>query len=170
MTINSPEFDLIKLEKARHAPSISFHTGSLYFTVRSSTVLDLQAGESRKLSLKLNADCDVMYTQDTSQTSSFKESYPEVPCNSISSAMPFHEDPRNATHCERKVRVEFQEGYIDSLNAASRIEKLAFASSCSGSAEHVDIRTANARLCANNRLCAKDKGCVPTTGCVPKKS
>ena len=68
MTINSPEFDLKKLKKAKHAPSVLFYTGSLYFTVRSSTVLHLQAGKSRKLNLKLNADCDVMYTKDTSQT------------------------------------------------------------------------------------------------------
>jgi len=131
MSINCPSHDLVKLEKARHTPSVSFHTGSLYFTARSSQIISLQPGESQKLSYTLNADCDVTSLQETSLISSDADPSPAAPCNSISSALPFQEVRSEMPSDKRQIKIEFPDGYAHVLNAAFKIESVVSACSFS---------------------------------------
>ena len=48
MAINTPDYNLVELKKSKIPPSALFHTGYLYFTVRTSVVLNLQPGEKKE--------------------------------------------------------------------------------------------------------------------------
>ena len=70
MRINHHYGDVVKLRNSSDSPSVRFTTGSLYFTIRCSYVLDLQPHESVTLNFDFHADCDLsIVPSDTSGTS-----------------------------------------------------------------------------------------------------
>jgi len=71
--ISKPNYEEIKLQRSNKPPSVLFHTGSLYFTVRNSYVLDLQPKETRKLAVYFNADCEVTGSSQEVPLTSSKE-------------------------------------------------------------------------------------------------
>ena len=59
LVINHPEFDEIPLNPTQKTPSISFHTGTVYFTVRLSHPTEIYPGRQIKINTDFKADCDV---------------------------------------------------------------------------------------------------------------
>jgi len=111
MVINNPQYDLVSLTRSRTSPSVSFHTGSIYYTVRHSAVLNLQPGETQTVHVKLNADCDLVSTHETPHTRSRRPTNSEDSPNTFSHEPPFHEDIEELSADVRRVHVEFPDGY-----------------------------------------------------------
>jgi len=73
MPIKFPHSDTVILNESKTIPTVRFHTGSLYFTVRSSQARTLERNQRIEMKLRLEADCDVTKTEipeDSSTTDS----------------------------------------------------------------------------------------------------
>ena len=98
MRINYPYGDKVNLQKSPDLPSVPFTTGSLYFTVRSSHVLDLQPHQSVDLDYEFNADCDLSIVSSNALSTSFSgPHFDDSPWRDDVTTTPFHEELADMT-------------------------------------------------------------------------
>jgi len=130
MAIHSRSYNLIDLKKSKNPTLTLFHTGYLYFTVRTSTVLNLQPGEEQRVCVNFAADCDITSTKDVPRTKSPRASMLDIPCNNDTEVRKLQEEVCQSSFCARRVqnwishriedrRVEFPDGSSDELGEVS---------------------------------------------------
>ena len=119
MAIHTPSYNLVDLRKSTNPPSTLFHTGYLYFTVRTSKVLNLQPGEEQKVEVNFEADCDITSTQDVPSIKSPRASMLDFPCNNDTEVRKLQEEVCQSAFCVRRVQIEFPDGSSDELGEVS---------------------------------------------------
>jgi len=114
--INKPNYEEIKLKWSNKPPLVLFHTGSLYFTVRNSYVLNLQPKETRKSAVHCNADCEVTgSSQEVSLTSSKEKSSSGSQSSDNTQTVPFQGDSIKDFTCVRGLTEELPDGPRDTF-------------------------------------------------------
>ena len=123
MEINLPKENVVQLKKAGHPPSVLFHSGCLYYTVRNSQTLELKTDESRPISLWLQADCEITSDLDDSDSPSSSQSLTNSRTE-IFNKMPFRTESGSPTACVRRVSLKipdtWRENYVTVSKASEK--------------------------------------------------
>jgi len=112
MVFNKPYNDLVSLTRSKVSPSVSSHMGSIYYTVRHSTVLNFQPGETQKVNVKLKTDYDILSTHEARHDIPHWTTYSEELSNDFSHELPFHGDVAEMSDNLGRVYVEFPDGFM----------------------------------------------------------
>ena len=114
MHIKFPHSDTVILNESKTIPTVRFHTGSLYFTVRSSQARSFEPNQRIEMKLRLEADCDVTETE-IPEDSSTTDSEDGLGCFGEGATLPFQPNSSEETTCGRRIVLELPDWSRDVL-------------------------------------------------------